>query len=87
MTRDTLATIHALCFKDTPRPWSAAEFDEILATPGAFLIAQPRGFAVGRAVGQDAELLTLAVHPSVRRLGVGTSLVGKFAIHITACHF
>lgn len=78
MTREALATLHALCFKDTPRPWSPAEFEEILGTPGTFLVSQPRGFAVGRATGQEAELLTLAVHPSVRRLGVGTTLVEKF---------
>lgn len=78
MTSETLATLHALCFTDTPRPWSAAEFDRLLSQPETFLESHDDGFAVGRIAGPEAELLTLAVHPEARRLGVGRALLARF---------
>jgi ribosomal-protein-alanine N-acetyltransferase len=78
MRSETLASLHALCFTDTPRPWSAAEFEGLLARTEIFLEAHDDGFAVGRIAGPEAELLTLAVHPEARRLGVGRLLLGRF---------
>lgn len=78
MHPEALAALHALCFDDTPRPWSAAEFEGLLAQPGTFLETHDDGFAVGRVAGPEAELLTLAVHPEARRLGVGRTLLGRF---------
>lgn len=78
MTPLDLATLHARCFS-TPRPWSAAEFDEILADPLVFLLVEgDAGFLVGRAVAGEAELLTLAVAPEARRRGLGQRLVSRF---------
>ena len=78
MKPETLAALHALCFDDTPRPWSAAEFEGLLAQPETFLETHDDGFAVGRVAGPEAELLTLAVHPEARRLGVGRILLARF---------
>lgn len=78
MGPETLATLHALCFMDAPRPWSAAEFEGLLAQPGTFIETRDDGFAVGRVAGPEAELLTLAVHPEARRIGVGRVLLGRF---------
>ncbi len=75
MTPDALATLHALAFTDTPRPWTAAEFATLLAEPTTLLATQSDGFALGRTVGPEAELLTLAVHPDARRRGIGAQLV------------
>jgi ribosomal-protein-alanine N-acetyltransferase len=73
-----LATLHARCFS-TPRPWSAGEFDEILADPLVFLLVEgDAGFLVGRAVAGEAELLTVAVAPEARRRGLGQRLVSRF---------
>jgi ribosomal-protein-alanine N-acetyltransferase len=36
---------------------------------------EPLGFIVVRAVAGEAEILTLAVHPEARRLGLGRALV------------
>lgn len=74
---DRLAAIHGRCFT-IPRPWSAAEIDGILATSGAFLLAEADGFLIGRALAGEAELLTLAVAPEMRRKGLATRLLAAF---------
>ncbi|MCB2111425.1 MAG: GNAT family N-acetyltransferase, partial [Rhodobacteraceae bacterium] len=76
-TPESLAALHARCFT-LPRPWSAEEFRDLLALPGSFLIAEPGGFLLGRAVADEAELLTLAVDPALRRRGAGQRLVAQF---------
>jgi ribosomal-protein-alanine N-acetyltransferase len=78
MTPAALATLHARAFT-TPRPWSEAEFASLLADPLAFLLVEgDAGFLLGRAVAGEAELLTIAVAPEARRLGLGRKLVGRF---------
>lgn len=67
-----LAAVHALAFQ---RPWSAAEFARLLQEPGAFAFATSDGFILIRALGPEAEVLTLAVSPSARRRGVGRALL------------
>jgi [ribosomal protein S18]-alanine N-acetyltransferase len=78
MTPEALAALHARCFAAAPRPWTAREFEEVLAGPGMFLCAIAEGFAVGRVAGPEAELLTLAVDPEARRRGLGRWLVAGF---------
>lgn len=75
----TLARLHAACFTH-PRPWSAAEFQALLADPAVFLETAEghAGFALGRAAAGEAELLTLAVDPLFRRRGIGGTLLAAF---------
>lgn len=75
---EALAALHARCFT-RPRPWSAAEFGDLLATRGVFLLTAPHGFLLGRSIAGEAELLTLAVDPQARRAGTGRALVAGFA--------
>lgn len=77
MSPEELARLHAACFV-VPRPWTAAEFVAVLATPGAMLVSRPAGLAVGRVAAGEAELLTLAVAPDRRRRGEGRALLGAF---------
>ncbi|PKP68690.1 MAG: ribosomal-protein-alanine acetyltransferase [Alphaproteobacteria bacterium HGW-Alphaproteobacteria-4] len=77
MTPAALAMLHAACFT-SPRPWSAAEFAGLMALPGVFLLGDSRGFVLGRAVAGEAELLTLAVTPALRRQGLGRALLAGF---------
>jgi ribosomal-protein-alanine N-acetyltransferase len=78
VTPADLAALHARAFT-TPRPWSEAEFAALLADPLAFLLVEgDAGFLLGRAVAGEAELLTIAVLPEARRLGLGRRLVGRF---------
>lgn len=72
-----LAALHARCFTH-PRPWSAAEIEDMASLPGAFLLVRPNAFLIGRTAADEAELLTLAVEPSARRQGLGRALVDEF---------
>jgi [ribosomal protein S18]-alanine N-acetyltransferase len=73
-----LSALHGRCFT-APRPWTEAEFTGFLADPLAFLLVEgDAGFLLGRAVAGEAELLTLAVAPEARRLGLGRKLVSRF---------
>lgn len=77
MTPAAMSALHAACFV-TPRPWSSAEFSDLLSVPGVFVVGGAEGFALGRALAGEAELLTLAVHPSKRRQGRGRQLLSAF---------
>ncbi len=76
MTTADLAAIHAASFT-TPRPWSATELTEVLASPGAYLCRSPDGFAIGRVIAGEAELLTIAVLPAAQGQGQGRGLMDK----------
>jgi len=73
-----MAALHARCFT-TPRPWSEAEFAGLLGQAGVFAATLPGGFALGRALAGEAELLTIAVAPEARRAGLGLRLMAEFA--------
>lgn len=76
-TPQSLATLHDRAFT-TPRPWSADEFASLLAQDTVFLVTVPTGFALGRAIAGEVELLTIAVDPNARRNGAGRSLMAQF---------
>lgn len=79
MTPDAMADLHRQCFV-TPPPWSAADFRSTLDSAFVFVVSEPSGFLIGRAVAGEAELITLAVAPEARRNGVGLRLVAGFLI-------
>lgn len=78
MTPEALALLHRLAFTEAPRPWSADEFRTLLAEPTTLLVTRPHGFALGRSIGPEAELMTIAVHPEARRAGAGAALLAAF---------
>jgi ribosomal-protein-alanine N-acetyltransferase len=77
MTPAAMAALHAAAMQ-VPRAWSAAEIAALVATPGAVVATVPQGFALGRVVLDEGELLTLAVHPDHRRRGAGTACLLAF---------
>jgi [ribosomal protein S18]-alanine N-acetyltransferase len=78
VTPEALAALHARCFR-APAPWSVADFAGVLVDPLVFLMVEgDTGFLLGRAVAGEAELLTIAVAPEARRLGLGRKLVARF---------
>ncbi|AXX99132.1 GNAT family N-acetyltransferase [Profundibacter amoris] len=77
MTPDALAALHARCFT-MPRPWSAAEFAALLTSKGVFVQSTAAGFALGREIAGESELLTLAVDPALQRQGHGRRLLTAF---------
>ena len=65
MTFDEMAALHGASFT-MPRPWSAVEFAELLASPRVFaLTTGAEGLLLGRVVVDEAELLTIAVDPAI----------------------
>lgn len=79
MTPEAMAAIYAAAFP-TSRAWSAAEISDMLASPLCFAIKGDVGFALGRVIAEEAELLTIAVHPDHRRAGLGFDLLEKFEV-------
>jgi len=72
-----LATAHAAGF---PQPWDAAAFADLLAGPGVFGFLAlddeaPAGLVLCRAAAGEAEVLTIAVDPALRRQGVAKALM------------
>ena len=68
MTTAALAALHCAAFENN-RAWSDAEFTALLSQPGSLLSACEDGFALGRVTLDEAEVLTIATHPDVRRHG------------------
>ena len=78
---DALAEIHAATFA---APWTAEALQELLAIPGTAALAameggRPTGFILVRSLMDEAEILTLAVHPASQRRGVGAALIAAGA--------
>lgn len=75
-----LAAAERICFSD---PWSEAGVRSLFQSDTSFgVMATPNrspkevaGYLFARAIGQDAEILNLAVQPSYRRQGLGRTLL------------
>lgn len=78
MTPDALAACHARAFCGPDRAWRAGEFAALLQSPHVFVTGDGRGFALGRALAGEAELLTLATDPGHRRLGLARASLAAF---------
>ncbi|WP_424944097.1 GNAT family N-acetyltransferase [Aliiroseovarius crassostreae] len=72
-----LSRIHTASFAQA-RGWSAAEFAALLSSPFTFVEACDDGFALGREIAGESELLTIAVLPGARGRGLGRSLLQRF---------
>ncbi len=76
MSPAAMAALYARAFPQS-RPWSADEIARLMAAPG-FAVTSAAGFALGRAVAGEAELVTVAVEPAARRQGQGRALLAAF---------
>jgi ribosomal-protein-alanine N-acetyltransferase len=82
------AALHALSFA---HPWSVAEIDQMLGTKeiladGA-LDGKTQalfGFVFSRIAADEAEILTIAVDPSLRRAGIGAKLLAAHLARLAA---
>lgn len=75
------AALHARTF---PKPWDAAAFATLLEGPAsrgllASIADAPVGFVVYVATDAEAEIITLGVDPTARRMGVARSLLAHAA--------
>ncbi len=77
MTPEALAALHKAAFTDL-RPWSAAEFKDLLSQSGMILCGDAKSFVLGRQIGDEAEVLTLATHPGHLRKGYAARHLATF---------
>lgn len=74
---DALAAIHAAAFPPCER-WGADAMALQLALPGVFALLDPRGgLVMARVAADEAEILTLAVHPHCQRQGIARALLAE----------
>lgn len=70
---NTIAELHQLCFPH--KPWSADDFAD-LKKSGCEIIASQNGFIVYRATLDEAEIITIGVHPDARNTGIANAMLG-----------
>ncbi len=78
-----LAALHAAGFPVAER-WGAQAIALMLDLPGHFALLAvdgdaPAGFAMGRVAADEAEVLTITIHPEARRAGLGLALMRALA--------
>jgi ribosomal-protein-alanine N-acetyltransferase len=84
-----MAAIHASCFD---RHWDETTMAQFIAAPGVLCLigsaidagAVAAGLLIARRAADEAELLTLAVAPTARRLGLGRTLMQTARVHLKA---
>ena len=70
---DNIVNLHAKCFPE--KPWSGQDFED-LKKSGCEVIASQNGFVVYRQTLDEAEIITIGVHPEARRTGIATAMLG-----------
>ncbi len=73
---EDLAKLHQTCFPH--KPWGADDFAD-LQKSGCEIIASQNGFIVWRATLDEAEIITIGVHPDARRSGIAAAMLGIMA--------
>jgi len=77
MTPEALSDLHTAAFAPE-RGWSAEEFRGLLSSPGMRLVTLEGAFLLGRAIADEAEILTLATAPTARRQGLARLILRDF---------
>mgnify|MGYP003289094413 CR=1 FL=1 len=70
---NNIANLHKLCFPI--KPWTKDDFAD-LQKSGCEVIASQNGFIVYRQTLDEAEIITIGVHPDARRTGVASAMLG-----------
>ena len=71
-----LSATHHAAFQPASRGWSAEEIARLAQSGALFAEGQDRAFALFSVAADEAELLTIAVHPDHRRKGLARALLG-----------
>ena len=68
-----IAELHKICFPH--KPWTADDFAE-LKKSGCEIVVSDNGFIVWRTVCDEAEIITVGVHPDARGAGIAIAMLG-----------
>lgn len=68
-----LSALHAASFPYDP--WDATALANLAALPGAVMLCLERGFILMRTAADETEVITIAVDPACRGLGIGRRLL------------
>ncbi|MBP80254.1 MAG: ribosomal-protein-alanine acetyltransferase [Deltaproteobacteria bacterium] len=82
MTPDQMRELH-LTTRDNTRVWTAQEYRTVINDPSAILFSGENGFAVGRVVHDEAELLMIIVKHDQQLRGFGRGYLHGFEME---CH-
>ena len=78
LSAEDMARLHGAGFAATGRGWSVAEFRALLDNEHVFCCGGTRAFALGRAVADEAEILTITTDPQHRRQGLARRVLVDF---------
>ncbi len=78
-----LYQLHALSFET---PWSRDSFSSLLALPTTVGFLNETGFVLCAVVADEAEILTICVHPDCRRRGIASLLLTKMETYLKEKH-
>lgn len=85
-----LAVVHSAAFEAIGQQgWSSSQIGSTLRQEGGFAVVahgedQTLGFILIRAAADEAELITIAVHPFSHRSGIAQALVASACRHLVA---
>ena len=79
MTPEQMGQLH-LATRNKVRAWSAQEYHTLINDPMATLFAGENGFALGRVVQDEAELLMIIVQPNQQSRGFGRAYLSEFEV-------
>jgi [ribosomal protein S18]-alanine N-acetyltransferase len=75
-----LTRIHASCFD---QPWSHETLSEFVSADQVIVCGDPpTGFVIASHVGEEAEVVTIAIDPSSRQQGQGSALLEASFAHL-----
>ncbi|MGB3688302.1 MAG: GNAT family N-acetyltransferase [Jannaschia helgolandensis] len=77
MTPKKMAALHAQAFDGSAR-WSAESFTAMLDRSDTIIVSGNDGFALGRVMADEAELLTIVVALAQRGQGTARTLLSDF---------
>ena len=81
---DDCAALHSAAFSAFgARGWSSSEITDLLSRDTNLLVFAGDGFLIGQITGQEAEILTFAVHPEKQGQGLGKKILSEFIEHCT----
>jgi len=77
MNETDMAATHAAAFVQS-RPWTEAEFSDLLAQKFCHAVGSAQCFALIRVIADEAELLTIATHPAMQRRGLARACMTQW---------